>query len=176
MIIAGERLANLPDERSRASRALIAAIEDGRIDDVKLAETMGRFPLTSLIQRKHLVSALDQVARASPLHTHVVRSAVERSLQGEPRRVPQDLYALLEFLRELVFEAGDGIHSETARAFLQQLKPTNRAGKAAQLLLGREAADSAGRWAEIMPAVVERRLQRAERWASWTKRDARSKG
>ena len=103
-------------------------------------------------------------------------AAVERrSLRGDPRQAPQDLYALLELLRELVFEAGDGIHSETARAFLQQLKPATRAGKAAQVLLGCEAAAPAGRWAEIMPAVVERRLRR-ERWTRWTGRDDRSNG
>ena len=155
---------NLPDERGLAAQALTAAIEDGRIDDVKLGEVMGRLLLTGLVQRKHWASALGQVARVSPLHAQVVRAAIERSLRGDPSHAPQDLYALLELLRELVFEAGDGIHSETARAFLQQLKRTTRAGKAAQVLLGCEAADPAGRWAEIMPAVVERRLERAERW------------
>ena len=155
---------NEPDEHGLAAQALIAAIQDGRIDDVKLGEVMGRLLLTSLIQRKRWASTLGQVARVSPLHAQVVRLAIERSLRGDPRQAPQDLYALLELLRELVFEAGDGLHSKTARAFLQQLKRTTRAGKAAHVLLGCEAADPAGRWAELMPAVVERRLQRAERW------------
>jgi hypothetical protein len=162
---------NLPDERDLAAQALIAAIEDGRIDDVKLGEILGRLLLTRLIQRKHCAIALGQVARVSPLHAHVVRSAIERSLRGDPRQAPRDLYALLELLRELVFETGNGVRSEAARAFLQQLNPTTKAGNAARVLLDREAAVPAGRRAEIMLVVVERRLQRAERWASWKSRD-----
>jgi hypothetical protein len=159
--------ANVQPEQGLAEQALTAAIKDGRIDDAKLGEVMGRLLLTGLVQRKRWASSLDQVARMSPLHERVVRAAIERSLRGDPSHAPQDLYAVVELLRELVFEAGDGIHSETARAFLRQLNPASRAGKAAQVLLGCEAADPAGRWAEIMSAVVERRLERAERWARW---------
>ena len=159
--------ASVQPEQGLAAQALTAAIEDGRIDDAKLGEVMGRLLLTGLVQRKCWASSLGQVVRTSPLHGQVVRSAIERSLRGDPSHAPQDLYAVVELLRELVFEAGDGLHSETARAFLRQLKRTSRAGKAAQVLLGCEAADPAGRWAELMPAVVEHRLERAERWARW---------
>ena len=158
--------ANVQPEQGLAAQALTAAIEDGRIDDAKLGEVMGR-----LLLRAWSNGSVGRVrwakSRMSPLHGQVVRAAIERSLRGDPSHAPQDLYAVVELLRELVFEAGDGLHSETARAFLRQLKRTSRAGKAAQVLLGREAADPAGRWAELMPAVVEHRLERGERWARW---------
>ena len=164
------------DDGKLVSQILIAAIDDGRVDDLKLGEVMGRLLLTRLVRQKLWASTLGQVARTSPLHAHVVRSAIECALRGDPRRASQDLFALLELLRELVFEAGDGIHSETARAFLQQIRPATRAGKAARTLLNCEPADPAGRRAQIMPAVVEGRLQRAERWTRWTSHDAPPRG
>jgi len=153
-----------PGEHGLAAEALAAAVEDGRVDDVDLGEVMSQLLPTGLIKLARWAKALGEVAGVSPLHAYVVRSAIERSLCGNPGKTLHGLHVLLDVLKELVFEAGDRIGSETARAFLRQVKGTGKAAKAAKVLLGCEATKPADNFAQIMPAVVQHRLERAARW------------
>jgi len=155
-----------PGEHGLATDALAAAVEDGRVDDVELGEVMSQLLPTGLIKLDRWAKTLGEVAGVSPLHAYVVRSAIERSLRGHPGKAPHGLHALLDVLKELVFEAGDRIRSESTRAFLRQVKGTGKAAKAAKVLLGCEASEPPDNVAQIMPAVVQHRLERAARWTS----------
>ena len=94
----------------------------------------------------------------------MIRLALERSFRGKPSEKLRSFHALLDLYKELVFDARDGVHSESARHFLQQFKGTTKAAKTAQKLLECQIKDLDDNVAQIMPAVVLGRIRRAERW------------
>jgi len=97
----------------------------------------------------------------------MIRLALERSFRGKPSKKLRSFHALLDLYQELVFDARDGVHSESARHFLQQFKGTTKAAKTAQKLLECQINDLDDNVAQIMPAVVLGRIRRAERWTRW---------
>ena len=99
--------------------ALVAAIDDGRIDGALLGAAMHQFLMGALVA-KRLPDRLKDVARASPLALQVVRVALERALYpGTPLRELRDMHAWLETLLELAAEAGAAIENEETREGLR---------------------------------------------------------
>ena len=98
------------------------------------------------------------------MHALVIRLALERSFRGTPSEQYRSFHALLDMYKELVFDAGDGVRSESARRFLRQIKGTSKAAKTAKMLLDCKVRDLDDSAARIMPTVVQSRVERAERW------------
>jgi hypothetical protein len=156
-----------PAEHDVAVKVLTAAIEDGRVDDVKLGDILGQLLPTGLINLARWAKTLGRVARTSPLHALVIRLALERSFRGTPSEQYRSFHALLDMYKELVFDARDGVRSESARRFLRQIKGTSKVAKTAKILLDCKVRDLDDSVARIMPAVVQGRVERAERWTRW---------
>jgi hypothetical protein len=155
-----------PGEHGLATDAAIGAIEDGRLDGQKLGTTMAWLWPTGLVKAARWAKTLGEVARASALHAHVVRTGIERSLHGNPKKAPRDLHALLELFRELVVEAGAAVTDEQTRSLLQGIKGSGKAAKAAKALLECDQSPSARHVEVVLREALLHRMTRAERWAT----------
>jgi hypothetical protein len=153
-----------PGESGLATDALIAAIDDGRLDGCKLGAGMASLLACGLIKLGRWAKTLAEAARISVLHAEVVALAVERLLQGITGQAPKDLQALLELLKELLMAGGKSVSSET-RDTLSRLPGTGKTGKLAREILAlAEKADSAHNQGAAVRALAKR-LERAERWS-----------
>lgn len=160
--------AKQPGEHGLATDAAIAAITDGRLDGEGLGQVMAELIGKRVISAARWAKSLTVVAGNSPLHAEVVRTAIARSLRGEPKNYPKDLHALVELLKELVAETKTVVDDE-ARAFLSKIAGSGKLGAAAKAILAFVPTDAADRLATIQRAVVEQRLLRVERWVSRAK-------
>jgi hypothetical protein len=160
-------------ENALATDALIAAISDGRVVGEELGPSMATLwdPLQEGVKyvRRPVAArwakTLATVARASHLHSEVVRRIVESFFATPPTFVPPDLNALLELWLELCVEASTGVTKPSARAFLGSLKQSGKA-KAAATKLARLPATPSALAAEAHALALERRWARAARWTS----------
>ena len=146
--------------------ALIAAIDDGRLDGDTLGQAMHAFLMTGLVLGKRWPARLKEVARFSSLARRVVRRALERAMHpGDPQRKLHDAHAWVETLHELSIEAGESIEDPLARDGLVRFLKSGKAAKPAQALLDLRLAD--GRTVRLGAAVhaIRQRLRRAEGWA-----------
>jgi hypothetical protein len=150
--------------------ALIAAIDDGRLDGDTLGQAMHAFLMTGLVFGKRWPAHLKEVARSSPLGRQVVRRALERAMHpGTPLRKLRDVHTWIETLHELSIEAGEGIEDPLAREGLAQFLKAGKASKAAQALLDLASAEPQLHRSAAAVQAIRQRLARAERWTSLTK-------
>ena len=110
--------AKQPGENGLATDALIAAIDDGRLDACKLGATF-EF-LAPMIKCTRLARTLSQAARISPLHLQVVGQVIQSALRGDAAQAPRDLHALLELLKESLMELGASVSDAEARGYLRE--------------------------------------------------------
>ena len=146
--------------------ALIAAIDDGRLDGDTLGQAMHAFLMTGLVLGKRWPVRLKEVARSSALARQVVRRALERAMHpGEPQRKLRDVHAWVETLHELSIEAGELMEDPQARDGLARFLKGGKGAKPAQALLDLRLAE--GRTVRSGAAVyaIRQRLRRAEGWA-----------
>lgn len=152
-----------PGVRDLAVEAVIAAVDDGRLDagsfGAALADLLGSGPVAPA----RLARALRTAAEASPLHAAVVRGTLERVLPALTPP-PDDLHALLELLLDLCVEAGAGVAEPQARRYLDELEGRSRRARLAAELLARDADEDPQLPAAAVLAL-EGRVRRAERWA-----------
>jgi hypothetical protein len=149
--------------------ALIAAIEDGRLDGESLGQAMHAFLMTGLVFGKRWPTHLKEVAHASILAHQVVRRALERALHpGEPQRKLRDIHAWIETLHELSIEADEAIGDPLARDGLNRFPKGGKAAKSAQALLDLAPGNGMTRSAAAAHAI-QARLARAGRWAARAK-------
>jgi hypothetical protein len=179
----------LPDVAGLATDAVVAAIDDGRLDADTLGESLGivwqsrteeysygprvdpysnqthRVPF---VKPSRWVKALGDVARASTLHARIIARAIEIFLATEtaPDRAPASLLPFLELLREASVASGRAVSAD-AQDFLSGLGTSGKTGRVVKDLLAlRELPESPALRAARMQALT-RRIERAERWMAW---------
>jgi hypothetical protein len=153
-----------PGESGLASDALIASIDDGRLDGSKLGVTFAALLSTGLVKAARWARTLGTAARTSSLHAAVVSQVIQHALPGDPARAPRDLQTLLALLKELLIENGRRVSHSEARGYLDSLKASGKTGKLARELLGLEDhPDPRHRQSAAIRALAGR-LDRAERW------------
>jgi hypothetical protein len=153
-----------PGESGLATDALIATIEDGRLDGSILGAALASLLSTGLVKASRWAKTLASAARTSSLHAAVVREAIERALQGDPVKAPKDLQTLLELLKELLIESGCRLSCPESRHYLSGLKSAGKTGKLARELLGLEDTPDRSHSQSAAVRALAGRLDRAERW------------
>jgi Family of unknown function (DUF6493) len=173
-----------------ATDALIAAINDGRLDGDNLGKALAELarikedpardtpawqrPATPaapvpFIKLNRWAKALGDAARTSPLHARVISQAISRMLRGESfdTRTTTSRNTLLVLLKELLIETGEALSDLKARDYLAQHKTS---GKTASLIDGllklKAVSDHPARRAALVQTLALR-VERAERWAAW---------
>src|SRR5262249_43357157 len=150
-----------PGEHGLATDALIAAIDDGRLDGCKLGTALASLLPTGMVKTSRWAKTLGQSAHTSPLHSEVIALAIQHALTGDPTRAPKDLQTLLELLKELLIEAKQAISVADTRKYLEGVKASGKTGKRARELLALESTSTG----EPVLRALAGRLDRAERWA-----------
>ena len=151
-------------QRGLATDALIAAIDDGRLDASSLGGTLGWLMMRQLLVLPRVASALRIAAATSPLHAITTAGAVQRALRDASTDPPRDLHALLELLRELLCEMGEAVTIDGARACLEAPKGASKLGRLARELLAMKASPNACRKAAAERSLSGR-IERALRWS-----------
>jgi hypothetical protein len=180
--------AKLPEVAGLATDAIVAAIDDGRLDADTLGESLGNVwqatvetylygpkvdpyknlkHLVPFVKPSRWVKGLGDVARISPMHARIIARAIEIFLAAEtsPDRAPASLLPFLELLRETSVESGRAISAD-AHKYLSGLGTGGKTGRVVKELLAlRDLPESPGmRNARIL--ALARRIERAERWAT----------
>jgi len=149
--------------------ALIAMIDDGRLDGESLGAVMHHYLALPHIVAKRWAPHLRDVANSSPAAAFVVRFALERALAAPAREPPvREIFSWIDLLRELCARTGAPVSDPRTRRGLEQHGGSGKAAKAARKLL----AFSPGKEPQLPFHVVieyalERRIARAERWLGW---------
>jgi Family of unknown function (DUF6493) len=144
--------------------ALIALIEDGRLDGETLGAAVHEFLLSGLVLPKRWPPRVKDVAQSSPLGLLVMRRALERALHpGPPTAELRDRHVWIEMLHELCVEAGEGIGDPLAREAIAR-QEGKKAKSAAKALLELPAGRSSGTRKEAAAHALRHRIERAERW------------
>ncbi len=163
LLLASALSSNQPELQGLGVDALIAAVDDGRLDGRLLGEAILRLQTEGLAKPSRVVKALGDAGRVSALHTRVVAQALQLVLAGLSSP-PKDLHVILELLKELLAETGGGLSSPAA-TYLRALKVSGKTAKLAKDLLGLAGgSDNAlNRRAAVVRALAGR-VERAERW------------
>jgi hypothetical protein len=148
-----------------ATDALIAAIDDGRLDACQLGATLAF--LAPLTKCARLARTLGQAARVSPLHLLVVAQLIQAALRGDPAQAPRDIQALLELLKESLLELGASIGDAEARHYLEQIETGGRTARLIGELLALEEKPEPSLRRQALLRALEHRVNRA---ASWSRR------
>jgi Family of unknown function (DUF6493) len=163
LLLAGALSANTAELQGLATDALVAAVDDGRVDGRLLGEAIHRLLAEGLVMPVRLTKALGNAARVSPLHACVVARAVELGVVGLPSP-PRDLHALFELLKELLVETGEGLSDAGTESYLRGLKVSGKTAKLKRDLLSVvRRSDPSNRLAAAAQALAGR-VERAERW------------
>lgn len=146
--------------------ALIAMIEDGRLDGESLGAVMHHFLALPHIVAKRWAPHLRDIADSSPVAAFVVRRALERALAAPaPEPSVREIFSWIDLLRELCARTGVPVSDPQTRRGLEQHGGSGKAAKAARTLL----AFSPGKELPLpfhvaLEYALERRIARAERW------------
>lgn len=175
------------DEHAAAIEAIIATIDDGRLNSTVFGEIMHRLwhcgalrpggynGMVSLISPTRWSKAFKPVAQVSPYHAHVIRLSLERVLQGDASKAHKDVHYLLEIMLEILLEHEDELElPETVKYLndLSQLKSTGKTGKLIkQILKLKKGPNAKQKRLEALQYGFDRRLERAERWSDWYTRN-----
>jgi hypothetical protein len=163
LLLAGSLASNLTVLQGLAVDALVASIDDGRIDGKLLGEAIHRVLADELVKTNRLTKALSEAARVSVLHNYVIAEAVQRALPALAAP-PRDLHLLLELLNEVLCETGERLAESEIESFLRGLKVSGKTAKLARDLLALTGgADQSNRMRAAARALVGR-VERAERW------------
>jgi hypothetical protein len=181
--------AKLPEAAGLATDTLIAAIDDGRLDDQRLGESLRVAwrlrvgtrlyrpvndpsfvtpPSDSLVKPPRWAKTLGDVARTSVLHARVITRAVECVLTDEASatRTTTSLIPLLDLLRETSVETGRAV-AEDARAYLLGLGTGGKTGRLVKHLLALREVPNTPALRKAQTQALASRMARAERWTAW---------
>ncbi len=157
-----------PDNARLACDALIACIDDGRIDGVIFGDVLASLLPTGRVTLVRWVRAFKDCARVSPLHLQVVRTAIERSFQKMVCSDTTTPIKLIELLHDLCIESGESISTPKAREYFESIcvfSPKSKAGTLAKTLLNLSEGRAAKhhRKAAAMHALAAR-IARGQRY------------
>jgi Family of unknown function (DUF6493) len=180
--------AKLPELAGLATDALIAAIDDGRIDAARLGESLrtvwrweaprstretsqdGSIVTGSVdfARSNRWAKTLGDVVRASSLHAHVVASALEQVLADEAtgRRASASVVPLLELMKEVSVTCGRAVSAEV-RASLETIGTGGRTGRVVKSLLELKDVPDSAKSRVLAVQALGHRITRAERWMTW---------
>jgi hypothetical protein len=145
--------------------ALIALIDDGRLDGETLGGALHEFLMNGVVIPKRWPDRVKDVARSSRLALLVMRRALERSLHpGSATRELRDMHAWLDLLRELCIEAGEAIEDPLTRQSLEACPDGRKAKAAARALLALKSARAGAIRQSAAAHALRQRILRAERW------------
>jgi hypothetical protein len=152
------------DEHGLATDALIAAVDDGRIDGPLLGGSMRSLLPSGLIKPSRWAKSLSEAAQISPLHARTIAHAIQHALAEGPAEPPRDLLTLLELLKELLIEIGEPVLPSPLRTWLTGWKTSGKTAMLVQDLLSlTESKEVTQRRAAAIRALGQR-IERAERW------------
>jgi hypothetical protein len=128
--------AKSPDLPRVAVDLVVASVEDGRFDAVRLGSSLAWLLDNDFAKPNRLEVPLRDVARISPLHAAQIVRTVEAAL-ATLATTPRNLHALLE----VAVESGSGpVDDERARATLARVadgvSTSSKLGKLSRALLG----------------------------------------
>jgi hypothetical protein len=145
--------------------ALIALIDDGRLDGETLGAALHEFLLSGVVMPKRWPDRVKDVARSSRLALLVMRRALERSLHpGSGKRELRGMHVWLDLLREVCVEAGEAIDDPLTRQSLAAYPDGRKAKTAARALLALKAARPEATRQFAAAHALRQRILRAERW------------
>jgi hypothetical protein len=178
----------LPELAGLSTDAVIAAIDDGRIDAAQLGESLRttwrwEAPRSTretsqgasavegsvgFVRSNRWAKTLGDAVRASPLHAHVVASALEQVLAdgATVRRPPASVVPLLELVREAAVTCGRAVCTEV-RAYLETIGTGGKTGRVVKSLLELKDVPDSAKMRALAIQALERRIKRAERWMTW---------
>ncbi len=148
--------------RMAASDGLTSMIQDGRVTEVNLSQTLCWLSGAHWFRLPRLAESLAQVGAVSPLHAAVVAPSLETLLcqaEVEPRNFATALEALEELLNEL-----QRAPSKSLREVLVQFTGSGKGAKRAKKLLALEWGDGVA-MNEARQMALAARVARAERWS-----------
>jgi hypothetical protein len=163
LLLAGALSSIRPELQGLATDALIAAVDDGRMDGGRLGGTLHCLFTGGLVKPNRLAKALRDAARVSPLHARVAAQALERALVGSAER-HRDLHILLELLKELLIGIGERLSDPTVMTFLRGLKISGKTAKLVQDLLALPEEPNPASRSLAASRALAGRVERAERW------------
>src|SRR5262249_45648161 len=114
MLIALGLSARQPTLAKLAEDALVAAVDDGRLDSPRFGEAMAALLRWGEVTLVRWAKALGEVARLTPLHLEALRAAMEVAL-GLAAREPKTVASLLELLYQWTIESGEPVSHPAAR-------------------------------------------------------------
>jgi hypothetical protein len=165
LLLAGTLSSNRPELQWLAVDALVAAVDDGRIDGRLLGEATRQLLAAGLAKPARLAKALGDAAHASLLHARVVVHALQRLAAGQSPP-PLGLHALLELLKELLVETGQRVDDPGVRVALGGLPSSGKTGRLARDILALEATNPRSSRAAALARALSSRVERGGRWVA----------
>jgi hypothetical protein len=142
LILALGLAAHDTEPRGLAQDALIATIEEDRLDVPLLGSLMSQLLQSGSARLMRWSKALGEAAQVSSRHCQTVIQLVGLALQGKPANVTPDISVLLELYYELLMETGLKITDPHTIQFLQGVTTGGRTGKLSKQLLELTTASS----------------------------------
>jgi hypothetical protein len=178
-----------PELSGLATDALIAAIDDGRLDGLALGSALTELGLIQLdgsldlppwqrpaeppppipfVKLNRWAKTLTDAARASSLHAGVIALALLYLIRANPfvTQKRSNLLPLLVLFKELLIETGQALSDPEARAVLARLETSGQTATVIKAILKFEAAPNHGSKHAAAAHALARRIERAERWNS----------
>jgi hypothetical protein len=169
LLLTGALSAKQAELRLLAVDALIAAIDDGRLDRATLGAALATLLPAGLLVPARLAKSLGAAAKVSPLHAHVIGGALQQGLCCAQELLSggvnwAGLASLLRLLKELLIELGEPIRLAELRRSLSELQATGSTANLIRQLLSLQEKDSQSTLKSAARCALMHRIERAERW------------
>lgn len=150
--------------------ALIATIDDDRLDGPTFGIVLGKLLPTGHMTLSRWITGLKDVARISPVHRNFVLRTIEYCLGTIPTDDMKSApISMLELLYECLSASGEIITLESARNYLQKVGGKGKGAKLAKLILEMPDNKYQAHRKSVALQMLRGRVQRVQRWQSWQK-------
>jgi hypothetical protein len=169
LLLTGALSAKQAELRLLAVDALIAAVDDGRLDRATLGGALATLLPAGLLVPARLAKSLGAAAKVSPLHAYVIGGALQQGLCCAQELLSggvnwTGLATLLRLLKELLIELGEPLRLAELHTALSELPATGSTANLIRQLLSLEEKDSQSALKSAARYALKRRIERAERW------------